>query len=141
MIDMQLISQPAGAIDLRSTPIHLGLGSRAMPVDGFAWDPDVLDAYGAATAEDGDEGRMVMIFASDASWTQWERHPAGEEVVICLSGRMTVRREVDGGQDAIELGPGEAMINPPNVWHTADVTEPGHIMAITPGLGTEHRPR
>ena len=141
MIDMKLISQPADAIDLLATPIHLGLGSRAMPIDGFAWDPDVLEAYSAATAEDGDDGRLVMIFPSDASWTHWERHPAGEEVVICLSGRMTVRRQLDGGDDAIDLGPGEAMINPRNVWHTADVTEPGRMMAITPGAGTEHRAR
>ena len=91
--DMQLISEPAHAIDLRATPVHLGLGSRAMPIDGSAWDPDVLAAYGAATAGDGDEGRMVMIFPSTiGSWTHWERHPGGEEVVVCLSGRMTVRR-------------------------------------------------
>jgi quercetin dioxygenase-like cupin family protein len=141
MIDMKLISEPAFAIDLLATPVHLGLGSRAMPIEGFAWDPDVLKAYGAAVAEDGDEGRMVMIFPATGSWDHWERHPGGEEVVICLSGRMTVRRELDGDVDAIELGPGEAMINPRNVWHTADVAEPGRFMTITPGAGTEHRGR
>ena len=45
---------------------------------------------------------------------------------------MTVRRELDGGVDSIDLGPGEAMINPRNVWHTADVAEPGRFMTITP---------
>ena len=122
-------------------PFIWAWGPEPCPSTGSRADPDVLEAYSAATAEDGAEGRMVMIFPSNASWTHWERHPAGEEVVVCLSGRMTVRREIDGGDDAIDLGPGEAMINPRNVWHTADVTEPGQIMAITPGLGTEHRSR
>lgn len=138
---MHLSSEPTGAIDLAATPVHLGLGSRAMPVEGFSWEPDVLEAYGAAVAADAGDGRLVMIFAASAPWTSWERHPAGEELVICLSGRMKVICEIDGQHDLIELGPGEAMINPRGVWHTADVDEPGRFMTITPGVGTEHRTR
>lgn len=138
---MELLSGITGAVDLTGTPIHLGTGSTARPVDGFAWDPAVLGAYGEAVADDGAEGRMVMTFAADASWTSWERHPHGAEVVICLSGRMTMIREIDGRPVPVELGPNQAIINPPGVWHTADVHEPGHFMTITPGLGTEHRPR
>jgi hypothetical protein len=33
------------------------------------------------------------------------------------------------------------MVNPQGVWHTADVQTPGQFMTITPGEGTEHRPR
>lgn len=139
---MQLVTDIKGAVDLTTTPVHLSLGSRAKPIEGFAWQPGVLEAYAAAVADDGAEGRMVMIFDSDrGSWTSWERHPAGDELVICLSGRMTVVRELDGGEDPVVLGPGEAMINPAGVWHTADVEEPGQFMTITPGLGTEHRTR
>lgn len=138
---MRLVTEHPEAIDLTTTPIHLGLGSRAMPVEGFAWDADVLAAYGAAVAGDGREGRMVMIFAAEGPWTNWERHPAGDELVICLSGRMTVVREVDGREDPVAIGPGDAMINPAGVWHTADVHEPGRFLTITPGVGTEHRPR
>jgi quercetin dioxygenase-like cupin family protein len=138
---MELVTERSDVIDLETTPIHLGLGSRAMPVDGFAWDPAVLEAYATAVADDGAEGRLVMVFESSGSWDQWEQHPAGEEVVICLTGRMTVIREIDGEHLVSELGPGEAVINPPGVWHTADVHEPGRFMTITPGLGTTHRPR
>jgi quercetin dioxygenase-like cupin family protein len=138
---MHLVTERLGAIDLATTPIHLGLGGRASPIEGFAWDPEVLAAYGAAAAADGPDGRMVMIFAAEASWDSWERHPAGEEVVICLSGHMTVIREIDGRPDAVELTAGQAMINPQGVWHTADVHTPGQFMTITPGEGTEHRPR
>jgi hypothetical protein len=36
---------------------------------------------------------------------------------------------------------GEAIVNPRNVWHTADIDEACGTLFITPGLGTEHRPR
>jgi quercetin dioxygenase-like cupin family protein len=138
---MELVSEPRGAIDLTATPVHLSVGSRALAVDGFEWDDRVLEAYAAAVSDDGAEGRMVMVFEGSRSWDTWERHPAGDEVVICLSGRMTIIKELDSGHEPIELGPCEAMINPSGVWHTADVHEPVRFMAITPGLGTEHRPR
>lgn len=141
LVGMQLMTEPGSAIDLFTVPIHLGLGSRAQPVEGFAWDADVLAAYAAAVADDGADGRLVVAFEGSGSWDTWERHPAGDEVVICLSGRMTVIREIDDEHDPVELGPCQAMINPPGVWHTADVLEPGLFMTITPGVGTEHRPR
>ena len=83
-----------------------------MAVEGFGWDGSVLEAYAAAVAADGAEGRMVMVFQGSQSWQTWERHPAGDEVVICLSGRMTLIREVDGEHEQVAVGPHEAMINP-----------------------------
>ena len=138
---MELLTHTPASVDLSTTPVHLGLGSRALLIDGFAWDPDVLRSYGEAVAADGAEGRLVMIFDDDASWTAWERHPDGDEVVVCLAGRLTLIREVDGEADRIELGPGEATVNPAGVWHTADIDGPVRLLTITPGLGTEHRPR
>src|SRR5205085_8473789 len=32
---------------------------------------------------------LVAIFAFDADWPTWERHPQGDEVVCLLSGRAT----------------------------------------------------
>jgi mannose-6-phosphate isomerase-like protein (cupin superfamily) len=138
---MELVTEPRGTIDLTAMPIHLALGSRALAIEGFAWDGDALAAYAAAAADDGAEGRLVMVFQGSSSWDAWERHPAGDEVVVCLSGRMTIIREVDGEHDHVVLGPREAMVNPAGVWHTADVDEPVSFLTITPGVGTEHRPR
>ena len=138
---MELMTHTRAAVDLSTTPVHLGLGSQARPIDGFAWDPDVLRSYGEAVAADGAEGRLVMIFDDDASWTSWERHPEGDEVVVCLVGRLVLIREVDGEVHRIDLGPGEAAVNPAGVWHTADIDGPVRLLTITPGLGTEHRPR
>ncbi|GAA2446356.1 hypothetical protein GCM10010273_27980 [Streptomyces lavendulocolor] len=128
-------------MDLRTTPVHLGLGSRAKPVEGFTWEPEVLQAYSAAVAADGAEGRMVMIFDGDGLGDHWESHPAGDELVVCLSGSVTVTRDVDGVLDRVLLGPGEATINPAGVWHVVDMEGPTSILAITATLGTDHRPR
>ncbi|MFJ7067911.1 cupin domain-containing protein [Streptomyces sp. NPDC101115] len=137
---MRLLNEH-NAIDLRTTPVHLGRGSTAKPVEGFAWDPEALQAYNAAVAADGAEGRMVMIFDGDGPGDHWENHPAGDELVVCLSGSVTVTRDLDGVPDRTLLGPGEATVNPAGVWHAVDMTGPTSILTITAGLGTDHRPR
>ncbi|MFJ7631278.1 cupin domain-containing protein [Streptomyces sp. NPDC097595] len=131
----------ARAMDLRTIPVHLGLGSSAKPVEGFAWDPEVLHAYSAAVAADGAEGRMVMIFDGEGPGEHWESHPAGDELVVCLSGSVTITRDVDGVRDQVRLGPGEATVNPAGVWHAVDMEGPSSVLAITATLGTDHRPR
>ncbi|MFD5036587.1 cupin domain-containing protein [Streptomyces sp. NPDC087894] len=138
---MRLLDNEHNAVDLRTTPVHLGLGSRAKPVEGFAWDPEVLQAYSAAVAADGAEGRMVAIFDGDGPGDHWERHPAGDELVVCLSGSVTVTRDVGGVPDSVVLGPGEATVNPAGAWHAVDMTGPASILTVTAGLGTDHRPR
>jgi mannose-6-phosphate isomerase-like protein (cupin superfamily) len=126
---------------LSTTHVHLGLGSSAIPIPDFQWTPDFLARYGADHATDGDEGRLVMIGAGYRSWTTWERHPAGDELVVVISGRMTLVQDIDGNERHLELGEGEAAINPRNVWHTSDIAEPCRTLFVTPGRGTEHRPR
>jgi mannose-6-phosphate isomerase-like protein (cupin superfamily) len=108
---------------------------------GFEWSAEYLAAYEARFASDGDEGRLVTMGPVTASWDSWERHPAGEEVVLLLSGRVDLIQRVDGGERRVALGPGQAVVNPPGVWHTADVHEPGEALFITPGRGTEHETR
>ncbi|MEV5975109.1 cupin domain-containing protein [Streptomyces sp. NPDC051921] len=141
IVGMRLVNHEPNAIDLRTTPVHLGLGSRAKPVEGFAWDPEVLHAYSAAVAADGAEGRMVTIFDGDGLGDHWERHPAGDELVVCLSGSVTVTRDVEGVPDRVVLGPGEAAVNPAGAWHAVDMAGPASILTITAGLGTDQRPR
>jgi mannose-6-phosphate isomerase-like protein (cupin superfamily) len=127
--------------DLEKTYVHLGLGSVAYPIEDFAWTPEFLEHYEASTRPDGAEGRLVCVSSQAADWKMWERHPAGDELVVQLSGRAILVQEIDGVSHRIELGPGEAAINPRGAWHTADVIEAGRVLFVTPGLGTEHRPR
>ncbi|QNP67797.1 cupin domain-containing protein [Streptomyces genisteinicus] len=138
---MRLVNHAPDAVDLRTTPVHLGRGSRARPVEGFAWDPEALRAYSAAVAADGTEGRMVMIFDGDGPGDHWESHPAGDELVVCLSGSVTVTRDAGGVPDRVVLGPGEATVNPAGVWHAVDMRGPSTILSVTAALGTDHRPR
>jgi mannose-6-phosphate isomerase-like protein (cupin superfamily) len=129
------------AIDITKIPVHLGRGGRAAPVDDFEWSPERLAAYDAATRVDGGDGRLVMMFHMAGVWSSWERHPLGDEVVIACTGTHRFVQELDGGECVVEIGPGEALVNPAGVWHTADSGDGGWVVTITPGLDTEHRPR
>jgi hypothetical protein len=128
-------------IDITKQPVHLGRQGAAWAVENFAWTPDALRAYEQATEGDGPDGRLVMMSHMAGSWSTWERHPLGGEVVIACTGTHRFTQEVDGRQRVVEIGPGQALINPPGVWHTADSGEGGWIVTVTPGLHTEHRPR
>ena len=129
------------AFDLSRTFVHLGLGVRAVPVPDFEWSPEFLAGYDRTFAGDGDEGRLVSVVPQAATWNSWERHPAGEELVVLLSGRVDVIQDIDGEARVVELHSGEAVVNPRNVWHTAIVHERGDALFVTPGRGTEHRSR
>ena len=87
---------------------------------------------------DGFEGRMlVSCFAFDSDWAEWERHPAGDEIVYLLAGRVRFLFE---GERAIELRqPGEFAIVPKGTWHTAKTTVATKMLFVTPGAGTEHK--
>lgn len=122
-------------------PIHLGLGARAICEPEFTG-PEWYEQYDERHTGDLDEGRLVSLFRFDESWTSWEMHPAGDEVVCCLQGQMTLHQELaDGSKRAYELGPGQYAINPPGAWHTADADGPVVALFITVGKGTTHRPR
>jgi mannose-6-phosphate isomerase-like protein (cupin superfamily) len=126
--------------DLSQTFIHLGLGARATPIPHFEWTSEFLAGYEAEHATDGDEGRLVCITAQTTTWDFWERHPAGEEVVVLLSGRADLVQDIDGAERVVTMMPGQAVVNPSGVWHRSVVHEPGEALFITPGRGTQHRP-
>lgn len=128
-------------ISIERFPIHLGLGARAVPqpeFTGMEW----YAAYSDRNAGDGREGRLVSMYTFTENWTSWEMHPAGDEVVICVAGTMTLHQEKpDGSAETLTLAAGEYAINAPGVWHTADIDESATAVFITAGEGTQHRPR
>lgn len=121
--------------------VHLGLGATVVsqpPFTDGAW----YQAYSERHGADGNEGRLVSQYSFTGDWTEWEMHPHGEELVLCTAGRMTLIQEhPDGTVTTVAIGPGEYVINPPGVWHTADVEGEATAVFITSGLGTESRPR
>lgn len=132
-------------IPLGRFPLHLGLGATAVPQPEFPRDERAMQwygDYGARNAADGEDGRLVSLFTFTEDWPGWEMHPAGEEVVICLSGGMTLYQEhADGRRETVTLGPGEYAVNPRGTWHTADVAGEAQGLFITAGAGTQNRPR
>lgn len=121
--------------------IHLGLGASAVPqppFDGMEW----YERYGARHGADGREGRLVSQHSFSEDWPSWEMHPHGSEVVICTAGAMVLTQEFpDGRVERTALRAGDYAINPPGVWHIADVADHATAIFITAGEGTEHRPR
>ena len=128
------------ALRLVEHPVHLGLGARVQTepmFSGMEWYAEYVERH----LSDGREGRLVSMFTFESSWDSWERHPEGHELVLCVAGTMTLVQELDGIEVRTALGPGEYAINPPGVWHTADVLSRATALFITAGVGTEHRPR
>lgn len=122
-------------------PLHLGLGARAIPQPAFTG-MEWYENYVTRTAADGAEGRLVSLYRFTESWDSWEMHPAGDEVVICIAGEMTLIQELaDEKTCQLVLGPGEYAVNPSGVWHTADIGRETSALFITAGMDTKHRPR
>lgn len=127
--------------DLHEAFVHLGHGASAVPqprFTGMEW----YDGYIARHGGDGTDGRLVSLYRFSEPWDAWEMHPAGDELVVCTAGTITLIQDIPGkGEVRTTVGPGEYVINPAGVWHTADVNEPAEALFITSGIGTEHRPR
>lgn len=90
---------------------------------------------------DGFAGHILVSQHSfTESWSSWEKHPRGDEVVTLLAGEATMVLETAGGEQAVTLSsPGDYVIVPRDTWHTARVTGPCTLQFLTPGEGTEHR--
>ena len=88
-----------------------------------------------------DMAYLVGVHSFAADWPHWEMHPKGHEVLVFLDGRLEMTLEEAGERRTVELGPGSTLVIPPGAWHIARVIEPGRMLGITYGVGTEHRPR
>jgi mannose-6-phosphate isomerase-like protein (cupin superfamily) len=127
--------------DLSRYPVHLGLGAAIRRQPEFTGSADWYGAYGERNAADGVEGRLVTIHSFSEPWGTWEMHPVGEELVVCLAGRIVLHQEIEGKVHTVTLEANQAVVNPPGVWHTADVTGQATALFITAGMGTENRAR
>lgn len=84
----------------------------------------------------------VKAVASDADvhGDVWERHPAGDEMLCVLEGRVVLTLMEDGGAETdVLLENRRGTVVPRGVWHRLHVVCPGKILFVTPGHGSEHR--
>lgn len=127
--------------NIMTHPLHLGLGATVIAQPAFSGMEWYMD-YSQRVAADGAEGRLVSMSRFSENWSSWEMHPHGDELVLCTEGEMTVIQEFpDGRRERVTIGAGEYAINPPGVWHTADIEGEAVALFVTAGMGTEHRPR
>jgi mannose-6-phosphate isomerase-like protein (cupin superfamily) len=128
----------SGAREILGTWLHVRDDGRTepLPVSDAFWQELAAGAWPQL-----DQGRLMSAFSFSEPWPTWERHPAGEELVMLLSGAATLVLEEDGRERAIALcNPGDYVLVPANVWHTARTSAPATMLFLTPGAGTEHRP-
>jgi mannose-6-phosphate isomerase-like protein (cupin superfamily) len=126
----------ASSFDPASTYVSLAPSGGASRIEVTAEFWSTIDGR-----DDLAEGRLMAVFACAADWGHWEMHPHGEEVLVLLSGRVTMIFEEDGLERDVELQQGRACIVPRGTWHRATVAVAGQLLAITYGRGTEHRAR
>lgn len=126
------------AQDIFGTYLHVKDDGRMVTLPGSEsfWEGLAGGAYPQL-----EQGRLMSAFAFSEPWSSWERHPAGEELGLLISGAATVVLDEDGTHREISLStPGAFVLIPPNVWHTARTAVPATMLFLTAGAGTEHRP-
>ena len=137
-------SEITTALNLAESPVHLDAiddsESPAVVLENFAFDGAAFEQYIGKHCAKG-PGRLVMIETTASDWSHWECHTEGEEIVVVLEGEGVMVQQLEGEEVHIPVQAGMAVVNPRNVWHTANVTQPLKALYITPCRGTEHKAR
>lgn len=82
---------------------------------------------------------LIAIHGFSEPWGTWEKHPAGDEIVVLLSGCVQFRIRSDSTEQSVKLSaPGEYLVVPKGQWHTAETSCLSKLLFITPGEGTAH---
>ncbi len=124
-----LLLEPDGA----AVRLPGGRGFWGQLMSGAPTEPDIRRVM------ESEQGRLLTVLTMEADWTGWEMHPAGDEILYMLAGDATFLLELGDELKAVELVAGRALVVPRGVWHTARVSRPARLLAITPGHGTQHR--
>lgn len=132
-------------LDLRQTYAFLEDGGKAPLIritetfwkDLMGGDPKSPDAIRVARGD----GWLVAVYPITADGAAWEMHPSGDEMLLMLSGEMSVVFQQKGTEAITDLPAGTACIVPRGVWHRQVVRRPGEFLGVTYGKGTQHRPR
>lgn len=83
---------------------------------------------------------LVSCHAFDKDWGVWEKHPAGDEIVVLLSGTARMRLHKPAGEEVVDLAEaGSFVVVPRDTWHTAETAVKTRMLFVTPGEGTENR--
>ena len=122
--------QPGRRVDLTCEVVGLdGADRRARLVEQTGRGPQRIDGFTVG----------APVLTGDAPHGG-EVHPDGDELLYLISGAVTVRLELPGGDRTVDLDAGDAIVVPKGVWHRISLREPGRLIHITPGPNGDHRP-
>lgn len=127
-----------GPEDIQQTYLHVQDGGATvpLPVSATFWQD-----LGSGAWPQLEQGRLMSAYTFSEPWAVWERHLAGEELVLLLSGAATLVLQEPQGEREVKLETvGAFVLVPKGVWHTARTTVATTMLFLTPGAGTEHRP-
>ena len=96
-------------------------------------DEEATDAF-ATLSEYRDGGLFIGHYAG---YSEWERHPNGDEIVMVVEGETTSILLVDNSEVSNKLGEGELLVVPQNTWHRFESPKGVKVMTVTP-QPTEH---
>jgi uncharacterized cupin superfamily protein len=84
--------------------------------------------------------RLISHYTFEQDWNSWEMHPGGDEFVCLLSGQVDFVLQQNGIDSLVSLNtPGDYILVPRGIWHTAKVHSSSSLLFITPGENTQHR--
>lgn len=123
------------AFDVTATYVHLPDGGAAIAVDHT---PEFWSELASGARRY--DGRMMTAHRVSSDMRHWEIHPAGEELLVAVDASVTAVFQRKHGEETIDLAPGMACIVPRGTWHRIRVVQPGVLIFLTHGEGTEHKP-
>ena len=121
------------SLDLATTFLALSGAGAATELPG----EDFMARLGHAPE---DMAYLVGVYPFTADWPHWEMHPKGHEVLVMLDGVLEMTLDRDGVLSTVAMSPGATLVIPPGAWHVAKILQPGKLIGITYGEGTQHRP-
>ncbi len=88
--------------------------------------------FRAAFAELGEyrDGAIHVGYYSGSS--EWERHPAGDELVVALDGATTLILLIEGEEERIHMEKDDLAVVPAGAWHRFEDSRRLKVMAVTP---------
>ena len=133
------MSEPVHAIRETFCVLTPDMALQYLPFTGPAFYEDLDARFGDFA------GHVLMsCHTFNAPWPTWECHPAGDEMVLLMSGTVTLALKKAGKDEFVSLDtPGQYVLVPRGIWHTATAASEATMLFITPGEGTlnlEHPP-
>ena len=96
--------------------------------------PDMAFSGGAEKAfAELSKYRDGAIFVGHYSGnSEWERHSAGDEIVMVLAGVTTLVLLIEGLEKHLQLGANELAVVPVNTWHRFKQSMDLKVLTVTP---------